>query len=145
VRHLDALLVTVGRICLLHCCFGVLSVLCAAEDRREQAEELLELADAVADAAKAAEIAAAQPILGIKWQQKQHTLAPHGVAAAAAAGSGSAAAGNTAAGPGALPDALTAAQQLLAFGGVHVANVPGLGFTQVVSAAAWAPQSSSWQ
>jgi hypothetical protein len=34
-----------------------------------------------------------------------------------------------------LPDALTAAQQLLAFGGVHVANVPGLGFTQVVSTA----------
>jgi hypothetical protein len=76
-----------------------------------------------------------QPSIGIKWQAKQQVLAPHGAAVAAAAATCSGAVHNAAAaaGPGALPDALTAAQLLLALGGVHVANVPGLGFTQVVS------------
>lgn len=109
-------------------------LLSAADDRREQAEELLELADALAEAAAAATITAGQPSIGIPWQAKQQALASKGAAVAAAAATcGGAAANAAAAGTGALPDALTAAQQLLAFGGVHVANVTGLGFTQVVS------------
>lgn len=136
--------------CVLPCCWPpVLNALFTAtavctssaspaEDKREQAAELLELADAVADAADTAATAApGQPSIGIKLQQKkQQSLASHGAAIAAsdAAGTGCGAASCAAATrPGTLPDALTAAQQLLMFGGVHVANIPGLGFAQVVS------------